>query len=119
MREAKRSQRHVVGQVSMQAQEAERSGHLVAKIANLALVTASIAWSRISRRASCAGQDRYHRAQRSGKSTLIRLLLGKLEPQKGKVRLGTNLEIAYFDQLREDLDEEKSVADNVTPAATP
>jgi ATP-binding cassette subfamily F protein uup len=49
----------------------------------------------------------------SGKSTLLRLLLGKLSPQRGKVVLGTNLEIAYYDQLREQLDEEKTVAENI------
>jgi ATP-binding cassette subfamily F protein uup len=49
----------------------------------------------------------------AGKSTLLRLLLGKLEPQTGSVRLGTNLEIAYFDQLRGQLDEDKTVQDNV------
>ncbi|MDZ4655975.1 MAG: ATP-binding cassette domain-containing protein [Bythopirellula sp.] len=49
----------------------------------------------------------------AGKSTLLRLLLGQLEPQRGSVRLGTNLQIAYFDQLRGQLDEEKTVQDNV------
>ena len=49
----------------------------------------------------------------AGKTTLLRLLLGQLAPQSGSVRLGTNLEIAYFDQLREQLDEEASVADNI------
>ena len=49
----------------------------------------------------------------SGKTTLLRLLLGDLKPQQGKVRLGSNLQIAYFDQLRDQLDEENSVQDNV------
>ena len=48
-----------------------------------------------------------------GKSTLLRLLLGELEPQSGTVKLGTNLEVGYFDQLRQDLDLEKSVAANI------
>ncbi|MFT5122899.1 MAG: ATP-binding cassette subfamily F protein uup [Kiritimatiellia bacterium] len=48
-----------------------------------------------------------------GKTTLISLLLGQLQPQQGRVELGTNLEIAYFDQHRETLDDELSVADNV------
>ena len=48
-----------------------------------------------------------------GKSTLLKILLGQLNPKTGKVRLGTNLEIAYFDQLREQLDEEESVEQSV------
>jgi ATP-binding cassette subfamily F protein uup len=53
-----------------------------------------------------------------GKTTLLRLLLGDIEPQSGTVKHGTNLEIGYFDQLREALDEEKSVADNVGDGRT-
>ena len=49
----------------------------------------------------------------SGKTTLLRLLLGRLEPDSGRVRLGSNLEVAFFDQHREALDESRSVADNV------
>ncbi|MEZ6066835.1 MAG: ATP-binding cassette domain-containing protein [Planctomycetaceae bacterium] len=49
----------------------------------------------------------------AGKTTLLRTLLGELRPDAGTIRLGSNLQIAYFDQLREQLDEEKSAADNV------
>ncbi|MEM7479843.1 MAG: ATP-binding cassette domain-containing protein [Acidobacteriota bacterium] len=49
----------------------------------------------------------------SGKSTLLKLLLGDLEPATGRVRRGTRLDVAYFDQHREQLDDEESVADNV------
>lgn len=48
-----------------------------------------------------------------GKSTLLRILLGQLEPLSGTVKLGTNLEVGYFDQLREQLDPNKSVAEIV------
>ena len=50
----------------------------------------------------------------SGKTTLLRLLLGEIEPTRGSVRQGTKLEIAYFDQLRDALDEEKTVQQNVS-----
>jgi len=53
-----------------------------------------------------------------GKTTLLRLLLGHLEPQSGTLKHGTNLEIGYFDQLRETLDLEKSVAYNVGEGRT-
>lgn len=49
----------------------------------------------------------------AGKSTLLKILLGQLEPQSGSVRTGTNLQIAYFDQLREQLDGDQTVAENV------
>jgi ATP-binding cassette subfamily F protein uup len=49
----------------------------------------------------------------AGKSTLLKLLLGQLQPTTGTIELGTNLQIAYFDQLREQLDPEISVADSV------
>ncbi|MHB8972361.1 MAG: ATP-binding cassette domain-containing protein [Pirellulaceae bacterium] len=49
-----------------------------------------------------------------GKTTLLRLILGQLPPQHGHVRLGTNLQIAYFDQLREQLIDDSTVQDNVS-----
>lgn len=48
-----------------------------------------------------------------GKSTLIKLLIGQLEAQSGEIKVGTKLEVAYFDQYREALDPEKTVEDNV------
>lgn len=52
-----------------------------------------------------------------GKTTLLRILLGQLEPDSGKVIEGTNLQVAYFDQLRSTLDEERSVKDNLDRGA--
>jgi ABC transport system ATP-binding/permease protein len=48
-----------------------------------------------------------------GKTTLLRLLLGELQPSSGSVRLGTRLDVAYYDQLRASLEPEKSVAENI------
>lgn len=53
----------------------------------------------------------------AGKSTLIKLLLGELAPDSGKIKLGTNLQVAYFDQLREQLDDTKTVAQTVSPGS--
>ena len=51
----------------------------------------------------------------AGKSTLLKLILGELAPDAGTVKLGTHLSVAYFDQLRAQLDEEKTVAETVCP----
>jgi ATP-binding cassette subfamily F protein uup len=53
-----------------------------------------------------------------GKTTLLRLLLGQIDPQSGTIKHGTNLEVGYFDQLRESLDLEKSVVENVGDGRT-
>ena len=53
-----------------------------------------------------------------GKTTLLRLLLGDIEPQSGTIKHGTNIEVGYFDQLRDALEEEKSVAENVGDGRT-
>ncbi|MBP7997206.1 MAG: ATP-binding cassette domain-containing protein [Thiopseudomonas sp.] len=52
-------------------------------------------------------------ANGSGKTTLLKLLLGDLQPTKGTIEVGTKLEVAYFDQLRHQLDPEKTVIENV------
>ena len=52
----------------------------------------------------------------SGKTTLLKVLLGELKPQQGKIRLGTGIRIAYFDQLREQLDEAKTLRENIADA---
>ncbi len=114
LREEKKSQRKAIGQVRMQAQKVDPSGHRVIKISQLYFGYAD----------KCLVRDFSGQIMRgdkigvigpngSGKTTLLRLLLGKLEPQKGKVSLGTNLQIAYYDQLREQLKEDRTVAENV------
>ncbi|HBD34301.1 MAG TPA: ABC transporter ATP-binding protein, partial [Cupriavidus sp.] len=52
-----------------------------------------------------------------GKTTLLRLILGELPPDSGTVRNGSNLQVAYFDQMRTSLDLEKSLADTISPGS--
>ncbi len=108
------ARRERVGTVRLQAQEAERSGRLVIEAKG---VTFGYGERTIVRdlTTTIARGDRIGLIgpNGSGKTTLIRLLLGQLEPQAGTVRLGTNLEVAYFDQLREQLDPEQTVVNSI------
>ena len=115
MREERRDRRERIGNSRMLAQEAERSGALVieAKDAGFSygdrtvIKDASVAIMR-GDKVGLIGPNG------SGKTTLLRLLLGEMEPTEGLVRQGTKLEVAYFDQLRAALEEEKTVQQNVS-----
>jgi ABC transport system ATP-binding/permease protein len=110
--------RERVGTVKLLAQEAERSGRLVvdAKHVSFARGDRSIVsnFSTIITRGDRVGLIG---PNGSGKTTLLRLLLGELSPDAGTITLGTNIELAYFDQLREQLDEDRSVFDTIADGA--
>ena len=53
----------------------------------------------------------------AGKTTLLKLILGELEPDNGSIQRGTNMNVAYFDQMREQLDEEATLADTISPGS--
>ncbi len=114
MREERSHRRERESVATMSMQDAERSGKLVVEVENL-----SHAWEGEaiidSFTTSILRGDRVGiiGPNGSGKTTLLNLLLGRLAPQQGKVKLGTKLEIAYFDQLRGTLKEDESVQDNL------
>ena len=114
MRRERSGRRDAVGKVKLQIQEAERSGALVAALERVSFLrdrrTIIHDFSATVMRGDRIGIIGPNGA---GKTTLLRLVLGELAPSTGSVRLGTNLRIAFFDQLRESLDDEKTVADNV------
>jgi len=114
LRQEKKTQRKQEGQVRMRAQKSIISGHRVIKAVQLRFCYGEKCLIR-NFSTQIMRQDKIGviGPNGSGKTTLLRLLLGKLEPQRGKVILGTNLEIAYYDQLREQLDEDKTVAENI------
>jgi ATP-binding cassette subfamily F protein uup len=115
MREEKKNQRQLIGKARIQAQEADSSGHLVIKASHLGFSYTDQCLIRdFSTQIMRGDKIGVIGANGSGKTTLLRILLGQLQPQKGKVRLGTNLEVLYYDQLREQLDEDKTVIENVT-----
>jgi ATP-binding cassette subfamily F protein uup len=114
LRRERAERRSVAGSANVRIQQADKSGKIVLEADNI-----SFAWddnpvlqgfSTTIMRGDKVGIIGPNGA---GKTTLIRLLLGALQPQSGTVKLGTKLEIAYFDQHRAVLDEEKSVQDNI------
>lgn len=114
LRRERSQRREKQGNVNMQLQDAARSGKLVLEAENLTQRyegrTLFKDFSTVIQRGDRIGVIGPNGC---GKSTLLSILLGRAKPQSGEVKLGTNLEIAYFDQLRSQLDEEQSVAENV------
>ncbi|MEX0824960.1 MAG: ATP-binding cassette domain-containing protein, partial [Pirellulaceae bacterium] len=114
MRDERQQRRTSPGTAKLQIQEAMRSGALVADVKDISFAYEDHPivedFSTTIMRGDKIGIIGPNGA---GKTTLLRLLLGKLEPDSGSVRIGTNVEIAYFDQLREQLDPNKTVLDNV------
>jgi len=114
MRAERKARRDRIGQADLAVTEARESGRLVFESENAAIsfgdhdVLRGFT-TRIQRgdRIGIVGPNG------AGKSTLIKLLLGELEPSSGSIKRGARLEVAYYDQQREQLDLTKSVADNV------
>jgi len=123
MREERRQRKNRVGNVRLVVQEAERSGRLVIEAKKIGFTWTGEAHDKTVLRDFSTLILRGDKIgvigpNGSGKSTLLRLLLGQLTPTSGTVRLGTKLEIAYFDQLREQLDENKTAQENVGEGKT-
>ncbi|NIP38713.1 MAG: ATP-binding cassette domain-containing protein [Candidatus Dadabacteria bacterium] len=114
MREEKRARRAEIGNAKMLAQNSELSGRQVIKASDISFGyeenPIALNFSTLIMRGDKVG---IIGPNGCGKTTLINLLLGNIVPQNGEVVIGTNLEVAYFDQLREQLDETKNVMDNV------
>jgi ABC transport system ATP-binding/permease protein len=115
MRDQRAKRRERLGTARITTQEAERSGALVVEAKGVSfgyggdlvirdLTTAIMRGDKVG----IIGPNA------AGKTTLIRLLLGETTPVAGTIRLGTRLEIAYFDQLKATLDEEKTVQQNIS-----
>ncbi|MFM7041795.1 MAG: ATP-binding cassette domain-containing protein, partial [Planctomycetaceae bacterium] len=114
MRLERSQRRAAVGRVTLEIQEAERSGSLVAALESVSFLRGERPIIRdLSTTVMRGDRIGIIGPNGSGKTTLLRLMLGQLAPATGSVRLGTNLRIAFFDQLRDQLDDEKTVADNV------
>jgi ABC transport system ATP-binding/permease protein len=114
MRVERAARREQMGNVRLQVEQAEQSGKLVFEAKR---ISKSYAGAPIIRDFS----TRVIRGDRigligpngAGKTTLLRMLLGELKPDEGEIRLGANVQIAYYDQQREQLDPERTVFDTV------
>jgi ATP-binding cassette subfamily F protein uup len=118
LRNERAERRERLGKVQLALDAGERSGKLVAELED---VTKSFGDNTIVNKLSL----RIMRGDRfgfigpngAGKSTLIKLILGSLTPDAGTVRLGTNLQVAYFDQMRAQLDPEKTLVETISPGS--
>ncbi|OPZ61076.1 MAG: ABC transporter ATP-binding protein uup [Deltaproteobacteria bacterium ADurb.Bin510] len=114
LREERAKRRTQAGSVRLAIQEAERSGRLVVETEDLSFgYGAKPVIAGLSTLITRGDKVGIIGPNGCGKTTLLKLLLGELEPQGGTVRLGTRLKVAYFDQLRNQLDPDKSLKYNV------
>ncbi|MEQ8213986.1 MAG: ATP-binding cassette domain-containing protein [Smithellaceae bacterium] len=114
MRRERAQRQTQTGLARLAIQEAERSGRLVVEAADIGFAYESKeiikAFSTVIIRGDKVG---IIGPNGSGKTTLLKILLGQLMPQRGRIRQGTGLQVAYFDQLRTELEEDKTLKDNV------
>lgn len=115
MRTERQERRVQQGQATMNLEQADASGKIIVEAENISKSydnkTIVPTFSTKVLRGDRIG---IIGANGAGKTTLLKLLLGQITPDSGKVTTGTKLEIAYFDQLRSQLDPEKSVIDNIS-----
>ena len=118
LRVERAERRERIGSIKLQVDTGERSGKLVAELED-------VSKSFGDRKVLDGVSMRVMRGDRvgllgpngAGKTTLIRLIVGTLEQDAGRIRRGTNLQVAYFDQLREQLDPEKTLSETVSPGS--
>ena len=118
LREERAARRDRLGQINLNIDAGMKSGKIVAELEKVSLsfgdkVIVKDLNFRLLRgdRLGLVGHNGV------GKSTLISLILGKRQPDSGTIKLGTNLQIAYFDQLRAQLDPDKTVAETISPGS--
>ena len=114
LRRTRSERREKIGTANIQMQEAERTGKLVVEAQAVSFgYTDRPVISGLSTTIIRGDKIGIIGPNGSGKTTLLKVLLGDLKPQQGKVKQGTNLEVAYLDQHRAQLDDQKTVQDNV------
>lgn len=118
MRNERAQRRNVQGNVRLDVSQADKSGKIVAELTDVTkryggrMVVAGFSTTVMrGDKISFVGPNG------AGKTTLLKLMLGEIAPDEGRVRTGTNLQVAYFDQMRAQLDPERSLADTISPGS--
>ena len=118
LRVERSARRDRIGNVKLALDAGERSGKLVAELTNVSKAFDSKSLiSNLDLRILRGDRIGLIGANGAGKSTLIKIILGQLAPDTGEVRLGTKQEIAYFDQLRDQLDPDKTLVETISPGS--
>jgi ATP-binding cassette subfamily F protein uup len=118
LRRARNERRERLGKVSLTLDAGERSGKLVIELKDICKRFGDkLIVDRLSDRVLRRDRIGLIGPNGAGKSTLIKLMLGTLAPDAGTVRIGSNVQAAYFDQMREALDSEATVAETISPGS--
>ncbi|MEC7496976.1 MAG: ATP-binding cassette domain-containing protein, partial [Planctomycetota bacterium] len=114
MRQERAERRERSGKVRLRIEEGQRSGTLVTEVRDLSFAYEDrCIVDKLSLTIERGDRVGIIGPNGAGKTTLLKLLLGEMEPDSGSVRTGTNLQVAYFDQLRDQLDENETVQENI------
>ena len=118
LRNERAARRDRLGNVKLALDAGERSGKLVAELDDVTKTFGErLIVGRFSARILRGDRIGLIGANGAGKTTMIKLIVGEIAPDSGTVRLGTNLNVAYFDQMRAGLDPEKTVAETIAPGS--
>jgi ATP-binding cassette subfamily F protein uup len=118
MRREREERRNVQGNVKLDVAQGEKSGKIVAELTDVTKRYGSrTVVDRFSATVMRGDKIGFVGPNGAGKTTLLKLILGEIEPDEGQVRVGTNLQVAYFDQMRAQLDMEKTLADTISPGS--
>ena len=118
LRQERLERRDRIGSVRLALDAGERSGRLVAELTDVGQSFAGrVLIEGFSTRIMRGDRVGLIGSNGAGKTTLLRIILGQLTPERGTVRLGTNLQVAYFDQMREQLDPQATLAEAISPGS--
>ncbi|WP_322070612.1 ATP-binding cassette domain-containing protein [Paraburkholderia bannensis] len=118
MRSERAERRNVQGNVKLDVAQGDKSGKIVAELTDVVKSYGGrTIVDRFTGTVMRGDKIGFVGPNGAGKTTLLKLILGELKPDEGTVRVGTNLQVAYFDQMRAQLDLEKTLADTISPGS--